>query len=162
MLHPADGVAHRKRLSGRTNDGVEVVSARTDRVDELLREEISSILARNVQDPRIGFVTITDVDVSPDLRHATVWVSTIGQPEERRETIRALAHAMPYVRRQLGVLRLRRIPELHVKADDSIERGTRVLQILNELEEGADPQPPSISETLPTPVRGRDAGETEP
>lgn len=117
------------------------------------------MLSRDLQDPRLGFVTVTHVDVAPDLRNATVWISTIGQPDERKDTLRALVHAMPYVRRQLRVLRLRRIPELHVKLDDSVQRGTRVLQILNKLEEGAAPPDPEVTETLPTPRSGRPVDE---
>ncbi len=135
------------------------MGGRTDRLEELLRQEISSVVAREVHDPRVGFVTITSVDVSPDLRAATVWVSLIGQPEERRETLRALQRAMPFVRRRLGVLRLKRIPELQVKHDDTAERGTRVLQIISELEEGVIPEDREERETLPTPnVSGADEG----
>src|SRR5262245_34639512 len=109
------------------------MSERTARLDQLLREEISRLLARDVADPRIGFVTVTDVDVAPDLSHATVWVSVIGDEATRRQTLRALGRAMPWVRHQLGDLRLKKIPELHVRADDSVERGTRVLQLLQEI-----------------------------
>ncbi len=128
------------------------MSQRTERVDELLRQEISEILRRDVDDPRIGFATITDVETSPDLRSARVWVSVIGQPAEREETLAALRRAMPFVRRALGRLRLRRIPELHVRMDDSAERGTRVLRLLEELESGAVPDGlPEVAESLPTP-----------
>jgi ribosome-binding factor A len=128
------------------------VTERTRRLDELLREEISSVIRREVDDPRIGFVTVTDVDVTPDLRHATVWVSVIGAADEKRMTLRALSRAMPFVRRRLGVLRLKRIPDLHIKEDDSATRGTRVLQILDELEQGGEGSVPSMPETLPTPT----------
>jgi ribosome-binding factor A len=130
------------------------MTQRTDRVDELLRQEIGAILAREVADPRIGFATVTDVETVPDLSHARVWVSVIGQPDERRETLRALSHAMPFVRRQLGErLRIRKIPELHVVLDDTAQRGTRVLQLLAELEAGTTPDDgPPVTETLPTPV----------
>lgn len=130
------------------------MTARTDRIDELLRQEIGAILARDVQDPRIGFVTITDVETAPDLSTARVWVSVIGQPAERTITIRALERAMPFVRHELASkIRLRRIPELHVRLDETAERGTRVLQLLSELEAGGLPDaPPSPGETLPTPV----------
>ncbi|MFI5253866.1 MAG: 30S ribosome-binding factor RbfA [Candidatus Limnocylindrales bacterium] len=140
------------------------MSERTARVDELLREEISRVLARELKDPRIGFVTVTRVEVTPDLRHATVWASVIGQPDERQQTMRALGRAMPFVRHELGVLRLRRVPELHLKFDDSAERGTRVLSILHELEEGHVPADEPVRETLPTPVRGLepDAAGDEP
>jgi len=127
------------------------MSQRTQRLDELLREEISAIVARDVHDPRVGFVTVTSVDVTPDLRHATVWVSVIGQPDERSETVRALGRAMPFLRRELRVLRLKRIPELHLRLDDTAERGTRVLSILQALEEGEAVDEGAPVETLPTP-----------
>jgi ribosome-binding factor A len=136
------------------------VSERTRRLDHLLTEEISRILAREVQDPRIGFVTITGVQVASDLRHATVWASIIGDERERRTTLRALEGAMPFVRRQLGALRLKRIPDLHVKEDDSAQRGTRVMELLERIETeeatGAVADPDAIvadlsPPTLPTP-----------
>jgi ribosome-binding factor A len=130
------------------------MTARTQQLDQLLRQEIAEIVTREVGDPRIGFVTITDVDTTPDLRHAQVWVSVIGQPAERDATIAALGRAMPFVRRELGRrLRLKRIPDLHVRLDDTAERGTRVLRLLHELEEGADVEPDvPAGESLPTPV----------
>jgi ribosome-binding factor A len=136
------------------------MSQRLDRVDELLRQEIGAVLAREVADPRIGFVTITRVETTPDLSRARVWASVIGTPAERRAAIRALEHAMPFVRRQLGTrIRIRRIPELHVQLDESIERGTRVLKILADIEAGAVTDPLAVEpalgsgESLPTPVR---------
>ena len=94
-------------------------------------------MTREVADPRIGFATITKVETTPDLRHAKVWVSVIGQPKERALTISALSRAMPFVRRELGrSLRLKRIPDLHVELDDTAERGTRVMHLLDELREG--------------------------
>jgi ribosome-binding factor A len=131
------------------------VSERTARLDELLRQEISAVVAREVHDPRIGFVTVTDVEVTPDLRHASVWVSIIGAEDERRETMRVLGRAMPYVRHHLGKLRLKRIPELHLKEDRTAERGTRVLRLLDALESGTaaqDAEEVSVQESLPTPV----------
>ena len=130
------------------------MTARTDRIDELLRQEIGAILTRDVQDPRIGFVTITSVETAPDLSTARVWVSVIGQPEERTNTMRALERAMPFVRHELGSrIRLRRIPELHIRADDTAERGTRVLRLLAELESGETPEDAApIGESLPTPA----------
>lgn len=130
------------------------MSQRTDRVDELLRQEIGAIVTRDVADPRVGFATITKVETTPDLRHAKVWVSVIGQPAERRATIAALGRAMPFVRHELGKsLRIRRIPDLHVELDDTAERGTRVLHLLDELGAGStvDADLP-LGETLPTPV----------
>lgn len=133
------------------------MTERTARLDELLREEISGLIARELHDPRIGFVTVTDVEVSPDLSHASVWVSVIGSPDERRTTVRALAHAMPFIRGRLGRLRLKKIPRLHVRLDETAVRGTRVLGILDALEEGREPGGGAPDETLPTPRRGATA-----
>ena len=130
------------------------MSQRTDRVDQLLREEIGVIVARDIADPRVGFATVTRVETTPDLRHAKVWVSVIGQPAERVATIAALGRAMPFVRHELGKsLRIKRIPDLHVHLDDTAERGTRVLLLLNELEAGTTVEEDlPLGETLPTPV----------
>lgn len=130
------------------------MTQRTRRIDELLRQEIGAILAREIDDPRVGFATITDVETTPDLRHAKVLVSVIGQPDDRRTTLAALGRAMPFVRHELGKrLRLKRIPEFHLELDDTVERGTRVLRLLDELEAGRLPEAdePAV-ESLPTPV----------
>jgi ribosome-binding factor A len=143
------------------------VSERTRRVDHLLQEEISAIIRRELHDPRVGFVTITGVDVTSDLRHAIVWASVIGDAKERRASLQVLGRAMPFVRHRLGPLRLRRIPELHLREDDTAERGTRVMQLLDQIEaagpEGAVggledvPGPPD----LPTPRSLNDAGPAD-
>jgi len=144
------------------------MTQRTDRIDELIREEMSAILQREVDDPRIGFATITDVETAPDLRHAKVLVSVIGQAEERRATLAAMGRAMPFVRHELGkTLRIRRIPDLHIELDDTAERGTRVLQLLDELGSGdVRPDDLPLGETLPTPVarvrHGEDAADEPP
>src|SRR6266576_2495950 len=128
------------------------MTARTNRIDELLRQEITSIISREIGDPRVGFATITGVETAPDLRHAKVFVSVIGQPEGRKEALRALGRAMPFVRHELGKrLRLKRIPEFHLELDDTLERGTRVLHLLDELEAGRAPDEQALGETLPTP-----------
>jgi ribosome-binding factor A len=131
------------------------VSQRTERIDQLLREEIGAIIVGDIADPRVGFATITSVETTPDLRHAKVWVSVIGQPSERDATMTALRHAVPFIRHELGrVLRLRRIPDLHLELDDTAERGTRILRLLSELESGETPEPgaPAAAESLPTPT----------
>jgi ribosome-binding factor A len=135
------------------------MSERTARVDQLLREEISAIIGREIADPRIGFVTVTDVDVTRDLSHAIVWVSIIGDEATRKESMRALGRAMPFIRHRLGVLRLRRIPDLHLREDDSAERGTRVLRLLDEIERGVAADNEEYVEPLPTPVPMRGAPE---
>lgn len=135
------------------------MSQRTDRLDELLRQEIGAMLEREIADPRMGFATVTQVETDPDLRHARVWVSIIGGTAERSATLVALDHAMVFIRRELGTrLRLKRIPDLHVRLDDSIERGTRILQVIDAIETGGLPVDAPQGESLPTPSRGAAPG----
>ncbi len=114
------------------------MSRRTERVNDLLREEISDLLLREIKDPRVGgLVTITEVDVSPDLRRAKVYVSVLGSDEEKTGTFRALGAAGHFVERELRKrLTIRRIPELAFLPDDSIARGARILSLLDEAREG--------------------------
>jgi ribosome-binding factor A len=130
------------------------VTARTDRIDELFRQEITAILAKEVDDPKIGFATITGIETQPDLRHAKVLVSVIGPAEARRAAIAAMGRHMPFVRHELGKrLRMKRIPEFHLELDATLERGTRILHLLDELEAGHVPDDDlPDGETLPTPT----------
>jgi ribosome-binding factor A len=141
------------------------MTQRTDRIDELLRQEMSEILAREVDDARIGFATITDVETAPDLRHAKVLVSVIGPPDDRKATIAAMGRKMPFVRHELGKrLRLKRIPEFHLELDDSVERGTRILHLLDELEAGhapADPAPEGETLPRPRPITAEEAARAQ-
>jgi ribosome-binding factor A len=136
------------------------MTQRTERIDELLRQEIGQLIAREIADPDVGFATVTDVETTPDLRHARVWVSVIGSPEARRASVQALQRAMPFVRGQLGRrLRLKRIPEFSVRLDESVERGSRILQVLHDLEQGESPDALGEGESLPTPTRGSPTAE---
>jgi ribosome-binding factor A len=141
------------------------VSERTRRVDHLLQEEISAIIQREVHDPRVGFVTITSVETTSDLRHATVFASVIGTDAERKATMAALGRAMPFVRHGLGKLRLRRIPDLHLREDDSAQRGTRVMQLLDQVEAELQGEaipagsPRAETPSLPTPSTLNDAAD---
>ncbi len=119
------------------------MSRRTLRVSELLREELSALLQRNVRDPRLNrMLSITSVSVSSDLKQATVFVSAMGTREEKSEVEKGLEAAGSYLRRSLGErLSLRYIPRLAFQLDDSIERGARLNSIINSFEfaeEGAE------------------------
>ena len=108
---------------------------RSQRLAEELKNEISAIIAQEIKDPRVGFATVTEVKVSPDLRHARVAVSVLGQPQERQETFDALVRATGYIRRLIGArIRLRHTPELSFAYDDSIERGERMMRLFEEIE----------------------------
>jgi ribosome-binding factor A len=119
-----------------------VASPRTARVGDQIRVEIADLLARVVRDPGIGFLTITHVKVTPDLQQARVYYTTLGDEPARKESRRALERVTPFLRRQIAQrLRLRRVPELQFFFDDSVERGDRIEQILQDLstERGDDP-----------------------
>src|SRR5438874_2898674 len=95
--------------------------SRPDRVADQIRSELALLLAREVHDPGIGFVTLTRVQVSPDLQLARVHYTTLGDDTARRDTARALDRATPFLRRQIGSrLRLKRVPELTFLYDESI------------------------------------------
>ena len=113
------------------------MSRRTERINSQLREEISDLLHRSLKDPRIaGLVTITEVDVSPDLARAKVYVSVLGTEEEKRSTFEALAAAAHFVQRELRKrLTIRRTPELIFLQDDSMERGARILTLLDQAQQ---------------------------
>ena len=108
--------------------------SRPDRVADQIRAEVSSMIARDLQDPGIGFVTITRVQVSPDLQHARVFYTTLGDSAARKNTTRGLERASSFMRRQIGQrLRLRRAPELEFIFDESIGHQDRIEQLLQEL-----------------------------
>ncbi len=107
---------------------------RVERVAELIKEEISEILREDVSDPRIGFVSITRVDVSPDLENARVFVSILGNEQRKRESMNGLRSATGFIRGKLGhLLEMRMVPEIKFVRDDSLERGSRVLSIISRL-----------------------------
>jgi ribosome-binding factor A len=108
--------------------------SRPDRVADQVRGELASLLAREVHDPGIGFVTLTRVQVTPDLQLARVFYTALGDAKTRAATERALERAAPFLRRQIGArLRLKRTPELAFFYDESIAGQDRIEQILNEL-----------------------------
>lgn len=111
------------------------MSQRTDRLDSQIQQELMDLLQREMKDPRVGFATITRVETARDLGHARVWVSVYGSDEEQARSMDALRDAAPWLRRRLGErLRIRHVPELSVRRDESIESGDRVLRLLRELE----------------------------
>ena len=113
--------------------------SRPDRVADQIRGELASLLAREVHDPGIGFVTLTRVQVSPDLQLARVFYTALGDDKTRAASGRALERAAPFLRRQIGArLRLKRAPELTFVYDEAIAGQDRIEQILNELGRARD------------------------
>lgn len=110
------------------------MSRRTEQVNELLREEISVLLREDLRDPRLqGMISITHVDVSPDLRHALAFVSVYGSEDERASTMVALDHARPYLRRELSKrLHLRYTPDVSFISDTTMERAQELTDIMRD------------------------------
>ena len=113
---------------------------RIERVNNLIRQEISELLRRQVKDPRLGtFITVTEVSTSPDMKYAKIFISRIGGEEEKQETLNVLTAASGFFRNELAKhLRLRRVPELSFQRDDSIEQGAHLLQLIDEVSKDKD------------------------
>jgi ribosome-binding factor A len=112
---------------------------RAERLAEVIKSEASDIIQRDLKDPRIGFVSITDVVVSHDLRHAKIFVSVLGDDDAKHRTMAGLERARGHVRSELGArLKIRFVPEILFRLDESIERGTRIVSLMREVaEEGS-------------------------
>jgi ribosome-binding factor A len=107
---------------------------RSHRVGEAVHKEISALLVKGLKDPRIGFVTITAVEITSDLRHAKVYFTTMGDQAARRNSEKGLQSSIPFIRRELGKhLRLRCVPELQFVFDSSLDYGNRIETLLKEI-----------------------------
>ena len=116
------------------------MTRRTERLGEEFREEIARMIGGQLKDPRIGFVTVTRVEVVPDLRQAKVYVGVLGSPAEREKTLVGLRQAAGFMRRSLGQkLRLRHAPELTFVYDEGLEAHDRIARLLAEVKAGDAP-----------------------
>lgn len=108
---------------------------RVDRIEEQLRMEVSEIIEREVQDPRIGLVSVTRVKISPDLRYAHIYISVLGGDDQRKKALLGLRSAAGYVRKSLGqrLHHLKRIPELMFEYDDAIEQEIRLEELFDRI-----------------------------
>lgn len=124
-------------LRGQTPlDSAPMTTSRMRRVNEVMREVLGSAITTGLQDPRIGFVTVTHVNTSPDLRHAEVSVSVLGDAETREASLEALRSARGVLQAQINSeLTMKRTPELRFTYDDSIERADRITRMLDGGEE---------------------------
>ena len=131
-------------------------SRRQEQVAEFLRDEVSEIITREMKDPRLGFVSITRVELSPDLRYAKVFISVFGSEEEREATLRALTGEAGFVRYQLKPrIRIRHVPEISFQLDRSMEHAEEVARTLKKIRRQF--QPPA-GETSSEPL-GEDADD---
>ncbi len=136
------------------------MSRRTRQVGEFLREELSDIIRREVKDPRVGFASLTEVDVSDDLRTARVYVSVLGNDEERDATMAALRSANGFIRHHLRPrLRMRQIPELEFRDDRSMAHAAEIAQAIQDLRNHQGPErPPGRGGAAAPGDRGAEGG----
>jgi ribosome-binding factor A len=113
---------------------------RVERINHLFRQEISDLIQREIKDPRLGgLISVTEVTVSPDLTFAKVFISCLGTEEEKKQTLKILNAASGFMRRELlKRTTLRHIPELRFEWDTSIEKGARVMELLEKVKEEGD------------------------
>jgi ribosome-binding factor A len=108
-----------------------MTSDRIRRVNEAMREVLSAAITLELKDPRVGFVTVTAVETSPDLRHARVFVSVLGNPGERRRSLKAMDSARGFLQRRVGSeLRMKHTPQIQFVYDETPERGMRIHELL--------------------------------
>jgi ribosome-binding factor A len=137
--------------------------SRPERVGEEIREELATLLVREVKDPGIGFVTLTRVKVSPDLQLVRVYYTTLGDEKSRQQTDKALLRATPFLRRQIGArVRLRRVPELRFEFDRSVEHQDRIEKILIDLQAERDARAAEAEEHAGPAEPGEPAEPKEP
>lgn len=118
-------------------------SRRQRQVAELIQRQLGDLLERSVSDPRLRLVSVTDVQVTPDLRLAGIYISHLGDADETPQVMAALQHATPYLRRELaGRIGLRLMPELRFEHDDTLDRARRIDAILDNLHSETQETPP--------------------
>ena len=113
---------------------------RIDKVQEFIKQEISQIIQKDIKDPRVGFVTVTDVEMTRDLRHAKIFLSLMGSDEQKKATWEALNRALGFMRSEIGKrIRLRCTPELSLHLDKSLDYSNHIQKLLLQLEkDGTD------------------------
>ncbi len=113
------------------------MSMRSERVGEQLKKELSEIISQKIKDPRVGFVTVTEVEVTGDLSLATVYVTVLGNDKERRETLAGLEKAKGFMKTEVGQrMKLRIVPELKFVYDESIDYGNKIERMIADLNKG--------------------------
>lgn len=117
------------------------MSLRSNRVGEQMKKELGEIIGRKIKDPRIGFVTVTDVQVTGDLQQAKVFISVLGDDAQKENTLKGLAKAKGFIRSEIGQrIRLRKTPEITFEFDESIDYGNRIDSLLYQIQEENHPK----------------------
>lgn len=109
-------------------------NVRANRVGEQMKKELGDIISRKIKDPRVGFVTVTAVEVTNDLQQATVFITVLGDEEKKDATLNGLAKATGFIRSEIGKrIRLRKTPEIYFEFDESIDYGNKIERLLADL-----------------------------
>ncbi|WP_347860587.1 30S ribosome-binding factor RbfA [Salimicrobium sp. PL1-032A] len=112
---------------------------RANRVAEQIKKELGDIISKKIKDPRVGFVTVTDVDVTGDLQQAKVFITVLGNEGNTHDTLAGLAKARGFIRSEIGQrIRLRKTPEIMFEVDETVERGNRIESLLKELNDTSE------------------------
>ncbi len=114
--------------------GVTMSNVRANRVGEQMKKELGDIISRKIKDPRVGFVTVTAVEVTNDLQQATIFITVLGDEEKKEATLNGLAKATGFIRSEIGKrIRLRKTPEIYFEFDESINYGNKIERLLADL-----------------------------
>jgi ribosome-binding factor A len=109
---------------------------RSNRIGEQMKKELSDIIGRKIKDPRVGFVTVTAVDVTGDLQQATVYVSVFGDSDQKEQTLKSLAKATGFIRTEIGRrIRMRKTPDIFFKFDESLSYGSKIESLLSDIKQ---------------------------
>ena len=110
------------------------MTTRQNKMRELLKEEVSEILRREIKDPRLGFFTVIDAEITSDFHHAKVFVSILGTEEERKQSMDVLKHAQHFVRQEFGKrVRMKVLPDIQFYHDETVDKGMRIFELLEEI-----------------------------
>lgn len=112
----------------------EMASTRQNKVRQLLKQEVSDIIRREIKDPRLGFLTVTDAEITADLKHSKVYVTILGDEQERKQSMDVLKHAQHFIRQEFGKrVRMKILPDIQFFYDESVDRGVRIFELLEEI-----------------------------
>lgn len=110
------------------------MTTRQEKVQELLKQEVADILRRDFKDPRLGFITVIDTQITSDLRHAKVWVSVMGTEEEREANMKILKRSQHFVRQEFGKrVKMKTLPDIEFILDTSVDKGMRIFELLQRI-----------------------------
>lgn len=111
-----------------------MASTRQNKVRQLLKQEVSDIIRREIKDPRLGFLTVTDAEITADLKHSKVYVTILGDEQERKQSMDVLKHAQHFIRQEFGKrVRMKILPDIQFFYDESVDRGVRIFELLEEI-----------------------------